>query len=165
MTHSSRRRLIAVTLGVLGGVAVGGDEPARQEPSAPDAKDSNHVFGHERLCVTIWPAKTQVKPGEEFEVKLRVVNSSQEPLSLKVWSCSWDHHWTWSNRRIGYNSWPCAANGIGTVQLQPGEAYEKGLAVKIEGKGLSKTESLRMGFKPAGETKTYWSNEVVLSVK
>ena len=175
MKHSSLRRLIAVTLSVLGGVAVSGDEPARQEPTAPDAKDSDandsdakdsdNVFGHERLCVTIWPAKTQVPVGEEFEVKLRVVNSSQEPQSLKVASCSWDHDWTWSNRRIGYKMWPCFRNAVVTVQLQPGEAYEKTLAMTIEGKGPAKTESLRMGFKPGGETKTYWSNEVVLSVK
>jgi hypothetical protein len=154
-----------MTLGVLGSAAVGGDEPAGQEPSAPDAKDSDDVFGHERFCVTIWPVKTQVKPGEEFEVKLRVVNSSQESQSIKVASCSWDHQWTWSNRRIGYKMWPCYRNAVVTVQLQPGEAYEKTLAMNIEGKGPSKTESLRMGFKPAGETKTYWSNEVVLSVK
>jgi hypothetical protein len=165
MTHSSRRRLIALTLGMLGGLAVGGDEPARQDPPAPDAEDSDHAFGHERFCVTIWPAKTQVNVGEEFEVKLRVVNSSQEPQSIKVASCSWDQHWTWSNRRISYKMWPCYRNAIVNLQLQPGEAYEQKLAMNIEGKGPSKTESLRMGFKPPGETKTYWSNEVVLSVK
>lgn len=165
MTHSSRRQLIAITLGAVGGLAVRGDEPARGEPPAPDAKESDDVFGHERFCVTIWPAKTQVNVDEEFEMKLRVVNSSAEPQSLKVASCSWDHDWTWSNRRIGYEMWPCFRNAIVTLQLQPGEAYEKALMMKIEGKGPTKTESLRMGFKPAGETKTYWSNEVVLSAK
>ena len=115
--------------------------------------------------MTIWPAKKQVKPGEEFDVKLRVVNSSQVPQSFKVASCSWDHHWTWTNRRSDYKMWPCFRNAVVTVQLQPGEAYEKTLAMKIEGKGPLNTESLQMGFKPSGETKTYWSNEVVLSVK
>src|SRR5689334_5538435 len=87
MSHSSRRQFVAIGLGAVGGLALAGDEPVRQEPPALEAKANEDVFGHEQLCVTIWPAKTQVEPGEEFEVKLRVVNSSQELQSLQVWSC------------------------------------------------------------------------------
>jgi len=165
MSHSLRSLLVVITLGVFVGLALGGDDPPKKEPAEPGAKGDDDVFGHERFCVTVWPAKTQVKPGEEFEVKLRVVNSSQEPQSLKGWSCSWDMHWKSSNLRIGYRPWPCYANAIMAVELQPGEAYEKVLVMKLVEKGMSKTESLRMGFTPHGEKKTYWSNEVVLGVK
>jgi hypothetical protein len=153
-----------MSLGLCAGAALAGEELARQEPTVADATRDD-VFDHKRLCVTIWPAKTEVAAGEKFEVKLRVVNSSQEPQSLKVFSCSWDGHWTWKNRRIGYDTWPCFKNAIVTLQLQPGEKYEQALTMKIEGKGPSKTEPLQMGFRPHEESKTYWSNEVVLSVK
>ena len=39
-------------------------------------RGNNDVFGHDRLCVTIWPEKTRVTEKERFDVKLRVVNSS-----------------------------------------------------------------------------------------
>jgi len=164
MSHSLRSLLVVITLGVFVGLALGGDEPPKKELAEPGAKGNDDVFGHERFCVTIWPAKTQVKAGEEFEVKLRVVNSSEEPQSLKVWSCSWDMHWKWTNPRFGYKSWACAANSVMAVRLQPGEAYEKVLVMKFAG-GTSKTESLRLGFTPDSEKKAYWSNEVVLGVK
>jgi len=165
MSHSSRRQFVAMGLGAFGGLALAGDEANGQEPPALEAEANEDVFGHEQLCVTIWPAKTQVKPGEEFEVKLRVVNSSEEPQSVKVFGCSWDDHWMWKNRRIGYDPWGCDKNAIVTIQLPPGAAYERALTMKIAGTGTSKTESLQMGFKPDGESKTYWSNEVVLGVK
>jgi hypothetical protein len=164
MSHSLRSLLVVITLGVFVSFALCDDDSPKKEPAEAAAKGNDDVFGHERFCVTIWPAKTQVKPGEEFEVKLRVVNSSEEPQSLKVWSCTWDMHWKSSNLRIGYRPWPCYANGIMDVRLQPGEAYEKVLVMKFTG-GTLKTESLRMGFTPHGEKTTYWSNEVVLGVK
>jgi len=165
MPHSLRSLLGVITLSVFAGFALGGDDQPKQEPAEPGVKGTDDVFGHERFCVTIWSAKTQVNADEEFEVKLRVVNSSEEPQSFKVASCSWDRQWKSSNLRIGYKSWPCYANAIIAVQLQPGEAHEKVLVMKLVGRGTSKTESLRMGFTPAGEQKTYLSNEVVLGVK
>lgn len=164
MTQSLRTLLVATTLGVFVSFALSGDDSPKKEPVQPAAKGNDDVFDHQRFCVTIWPAKTQVRPGEEFEVKLRVVNSSKESQSIKVASCSWDQHWKWSNRQFTYKPWACYRNAIVAVQLQPGEAYENVLVMRFTG-GPSKTESLRMGFTPAGEKKTYWSNEVVLGVK
>ena len=164
MAQSLRSLPVVITLGVFVGFALCGDNPPKKEPARPDAKGNEDVFGHERLCVTIWPAKTQVRAREEFEMKLRVVNSSKQPQSFNAASCSWDTHWTWKNLRFSYKPWDCYANGVMPVRLQPGEAYEKVLVMQFAG-GTSKTESLRMGFTPSGEKKTYWSNEVVLGVK
>lgn len=165
MPHSLRSLLVVSTLGVFVAFALCGDDPPTKEPAKPGAKGNEDVFDHQRFCVTISPAKTQVSPGEKFEVKLRVVNSSKEAQSFKVVTCSWDEHWKWSNRRISYKPWPCWANALIAVRLQPGEAYEKVLVMELVATGKSKTEPLRMGFTPSGEKKTYWSNEVVLGVK
>lgn len=164
MRYSLRSLLVVITLGAFVGFALCGNDSPKKEPAQPAAKSNDDVFNQQRFCVTIWPAKTQVKPGEEFEVKLRVVNSSKEPQSIRVWSCSWDMHWKWSNPQFTYKPWACYRNGIVAVQLEPGEAYEKVLVMQLAG-GASKTQSLRMGFTPDGEKKTYWSNEVVLGVK
>ncbi len=153
-----------ITLVVFVGFAVCGDNPPAKEPAKPEAKGNEDVFDHQQFCVTIWPAKTQVKPGEEFEMKLRVVNSSEKTQSFQVASCSWDFYWKWSNPHFTYKMWACYRNAVLPVQLKPGEAYEKVLVMQFEA-GKSKTESLRMGFTPGGEKKTYWSNEVVLGVK
>jgi hypothetical protein len=165
MLRSLRGLLVAITLGVVVGFALGGDDRPKHQTAEPAAKGKDDVFGHERFCVTVWPAKTQVSAGEEFEVKLRVVNSSQEPQSFRVASCSWYMDWKSSNPHIGFTPWPCWRNAIVDVTLQPGEAYEKALVMKLVGEGRSRTESLRMGFTPGGEKTSYWSNEVVLGVK
>ena len=136
-------------------------EPAKGEPSG---KANEDVFDHQRFCVTIWPTQPRVTPGVWFEVKLRVVNSSAQVQSFKVWSCSWNRHWKWNNRRIDYLHWPCWDNAIIDVRLQPGEVYENVLLMMLTEKSTSKTESLHMGFTPSGERKTYGSNEVVLGV-
>jgi len=164
MAQSLRSLLAVITLGVFVGLALCGDDPPKKEPAEPGAKGNDDVFGHERFCVIIWPAKTQVKADEEFEVKLRVVNSSEGLQSFKVASCSWYMHWNSSNLHIGYKPWSCWSNAIVDVRLQPGGAYEKVLVMKLVGQGTSNTEPLRMGFTPGGEKKTYWSNEVVLGV-
>jgi hypothetical protein len=148
---------------VCAGFALCDDNPAsRQPPVAPRKED---VTDHQRFCVTIWPAKTQVAPDEEFELKVRVVNSTEETQSLQVWNCSWDSHWTWSNQRFGYVGWGCGKNFVTSVPLAPGEAYEKTFKAFLAARGESKTQSLRLGFTPEGEQKTYWSNEVVLGMK
>lgn len=165
MTYSIRSLPGVITLGVFVGGALCDDDSLRKEPGKPCAKANKDVFDHQRFCVTIWPAKAEIKAGEEFAVNLRVVNSSDEPQSFKVWSCSWDVNWHWRNHRFGYTPWDCYRNGIIEIRLQPGEAYEKMLSMKLVGEGTSKTESLRMGFAPSGEQKTYWSNEVVLGVE
>lgn len=165
MPYSLRSLLVVMALVSFVGFAVCGDDPLKKEPARPDASGNEDVFGHQRFCVTIWPAKTQVTTGEKFEVKLRVVNSSEEPQSVRVASCSWDHFWKWSNDQFRYDPWPCFRNAVTDVVLQPGEAYEKVLVMYLVGRGTSQTENLRMGFTPAGEKQTYWSNEVVLGVK
>ena len=164
MRPSLRSLLPVISLGVFVGIALCGDDPPAKDPAKPAAKGNEDVYDHKRFCVTIWPAKTQVAPGEEFEMKLRVVNSSAKPQSIQVASCSWDMYWKWSNPQFSYKMWGCFRNGVVTVELKPGEAYEKVLVMQFKG-SKSKTESLRMGFTPGGEQKTHWSNEVVLGVK
>jgi RNA polymerase sigma factor (sigma-70 family) len=93
--------------------------------SAAGKKGKQNVFGHERFCVTIWPEKTRIKADETFEVKLRVVNSSAQTQTFQVMNCSWFEHWVCSNPRIAGSEWPCRKNFPVTVELQPGEAYER----------------------------------------
>jgi hypothetical protein len=137
------------------------DAPTRAAAANATNED---VFGHDRLCVTIWPEKTQIKPEEPFEVKLRVVNSSEQAQSFTVMSCSWDEHWACSNRRIVLGRRPCWRNVPTTVQLAPGEAYEKTMTLSVGAGGDSRIESFRLGFSPIGQKKTYWSNTVAIAV-
>lgn len=162
MRYSLRCLLAVIPVVLCAGFVLSGDESI-ENPAKPGT--NGDVFDHQRLCVTIWPAKTQVKAGEEFEVKLRVVNSSETPQSLKVWNCSWDSHWKWRNSGFQHSSWECFKNFVTTLQLEPGAAWEKTLVMHFSGEGSAKTTSLRMGFTPEGEKHTYWSNEVVLGVK
>lgn len=78
MAQSLRSLLAVFTLGVFVGFGLGGDAPL-----IPGAKGNEDVFSHERFRVTIRPAKRQVKPGEKFEAKLRVVNSSKGAAVLQ----------------------------------------------------------------------------------
>ena len=167
MPHGLCTLLVAITLGGFVGFAPCGDDLPKKVPAPSGARGNEDVFGHERFRVTIRPAKTEVRLGEKFDVKLRVVNSSNVPQAFKAWSCSWDVQWTWKNLRIhyGFDNFDCWRNGLQEVRLKPGEAYEKTMALKLVAAGKSKEESLRMGFTPGGERKTYWSNQVVLGMK
>jgi len=165
MSHSLRSRLALIALGLFVSFAPCGDSPPKNEPAQPGARVHEDVFDHPRFCVTIWPEQTQVVKGSSFEVKLRVVNSSQHVQSIRVWDCSWQKHWKVSNPRLDLMPAHCWDNARVTVQLQPGGAYEKVAILTLMEKGASKTESFRMGFTPDGEKTTYWSNEVVLGVQ
>jgi RNA polymerase sigma factor (sigma-70 family) len=151
-------------------------------------RQNEDILNHDRFCVTIWTEKTRVEVGELFEVKLRVVNSSEAPLSFVVMNGSWDDHWQSSNPRIDCNRGIVRTKNFPvTVQLEPGEAYEQTMHLSVGAKGTPKTESFRMGFTPSFRwglplpfdrelgtvevktppkaVKTYWSNEVVLGLK
>ena len=153
-----RKLLVLATSGLLLAFC-----PAGATSKNPTANED--VFGHERLCVTVWPEKTRVQGDEVFGVKLRVVNSSEQVQCFRVMNCSWDEHWQCGNPRIAHVLWACTRNFPVTVELAPGEAYEQKLNMYVGAKGDSRTERFRMGFTPIGEKKTYRSNEVVIGVK
>ncbi len=62
MPHPFRSLLVASTLGVFVGFALGGDDPPREGPAKRGAEGDEDVFDHQRFCATI-SAKTQVRTG------------------------------------------------------------------------------------------------------
>jgi hypothetical protein len=140
------------------------------------ARADEDVFGHEALCVTIWPEKAQVKAGEKFALHFRVANSSDCTQSFVVMGCSYCEDWRSSNPRMAIVCPICRGNVPGRIDLKPGEAYEKPLVMRVTADGPRKTEAFRMGFQPRRpsadsedegilEHRIYWSNEVVVGLK
>ena len=134
-------------------------------PSQEKAKPRQNVLDHERFCVTIWPETTRVGVGETFDLKIRVVNSSNKTQSLSVMTCSFWPYWESNNSLIGSARFKCFGNVLATIDLKPGEAYERKEPMMISNRAKSKAEPFKIGLTSHGEQKTYWSNEVVLGIE
>jgi len=52
------------------------------------------------LTVTAKPEKNHVRMNEQFQVRLRVVNTSGTTLSFAVMDCSWYQHWQSSDKQV-----------------------------------------------------------------
>ncbi len=172
----ARMKIVVASLLVLGAVAMvaavvasgqtgpwsgGPDGPAGRADAPP--KDA----GGERkdpLRVTITPEKEHVRVKEAFAVRLRVVNATASVQSFEVMNCSWDEHWKSGNERVTWEGWDCTKNFPVTVELQPGDAYEKTLQMILRAGEPKQEVPLKMGFTPLGSKRTYWSNEVMLHV-
>jgi RNA polymerase sigma factor (sigma-70 family) len=153
--------------------AVWGTAPAKKDAAGarpvdadrPDnGPEANGAAGIP-LNATVQAKKKRVRVGEEFEVRLRVVNASRSPQSFQVMSCSWDDHWQSSNDRVSWAGWDCRKNIPVTVNLDPGQAYEKDLSMFIVPGKLQREFAFQMGFTPLKSKQTYWSNVVILQLE
>ena len=116
------------------------------------------------LTVTAKPEKTWVHLNEQFQVRLRVLNTSDTTQSFQVMNCSWDEHWRSSNKQVTWVGWPCSGNPVATETLKPGQAYEKTLATLVMAGAPKDKVSFKMGFTPIDSKRTYWSNEVTVQL-
>lgn len=135
------------------------DGKADDKPKAAEGEKEKN------LAVTIKPQKNRIRANEAFNVDLRVMNSSKSPQSFQVMSCSWDEHWKSSNQRVFWKGWPCFKNIEMTVKLAPGEAYEKALPMLLVAGKPQEKVIFKMGFTSLGSNRTYWSNDVTLTVQ
>jgi hypothetical protein len=126
---------------------------------APDAR----VAGP--LTVRATTAKKTVRVEEPFDVRLRVVNASGTAQTFRVMNCSWDEHWKSSNPAVSWEGWACTKNYPVAVTLQPGEAYEKTLSMLLTKGAPGDEVSFKMGFRPIGSKRTYWSQKVTVRVE
>lgn len=151
--------MVGLTCGVLafGMTSANGDDVEKPAAKANEKADT--------LTVTIKSQKNPVRVKEPFKVDLRVVNSSKATQSFRVMNGSWDEHWKSSNDRVSWERWPVSENSAVTVNLEPGEAYEKTLPMLLlTGKPQEKV-SFKMGFTPIGSNQSFWSNEVTVQVE
>jgi hypothetical protein len=136
------------------------------------------------LKIIVTPSKTRVHAGEKFKVGLEVKNVSNTNQSFKVWGCSWYENWKSSNPAIQLIPWACLANGVGTVNLAPGELFKETLNGKEAEMQVSQSVatnkiSFRMCFHTGGSIhlykpgefvpddvkgKSYWSDEVTINI-
>ena len=142
--------------------ARGDKETPAEKPMGPAAKTAGV---DEPLTVRVDPQKLRVRPKVDFEVRLRVINSSQAAHSFQVMSCSWFRQWKASNERITLAEWDCAENDKVTETLQAGRAYEKKLSMRLASGKPGEKVTFRMGFTPVGSKRTVWGNEIVLQVE
>ena len=79
------------------------------------ARDKGDEEEKPTLTVMVKPDRQKVRANATFELKLRVVNSSSSPQSIRVMNCSWDEHWKSSNAMVTWQSWDCTKNFEVTV--------------------------------------------------
>lgn len=116
------------------------------------------------LRVVVKPLKTKVRVKEPFKVTLRVENPTTTNQTMRVMNCSWYDEWQTSNTNITWISWGCGKNFAMSVEIPPGGAYTNQLEMLIPEPISKKTLSFRMGFTPIGSKKTFWSDEIRLTI-
>lgn len=119
----------------------------------------------EPLTVKATAAKETVRLNEPFDVRLRVVNTSEDTQTFRVMSCSWYEHWRSDDPAVTSVGWACSRNFPVTVTLKRGEAYEKTLPLLVSEGEPGDRVSYELGFKPIGSKLTSWSGKVTVQVE
>jgi RNA polymerase sigma factor (sigma-70 family) len=136
--------------------------PAGKTDKAGEVKD----VASAPLVVTVeLPQAHPVRVAQPFQVRVRVVNSSQSPQSFRVANGSWEQHWQSSNDRVHWMPQPVFRNFIETVKLEPGQAYEKTGDLFLAPGKPEKEVRFKMGFTPQDSKQTWWSKEVTLRLE
>lgn len=157
------RQCLFFTCGsVLCFVLLGCSSPA--DNPAPDRGNAIEE-GQERLAVKILPECTRLHNKESFYVALRITNPTRKLQTFDAMSCKWPNQWQISNPRLSKSLMDCYKNVRETIDLQPGEAYEKTMLLNVNDGPQVASLTFRMGFTPLDEKTTYWSNKVILSIK
>ena len=118
----------------------------------------------EGLTVTAKSQKNLVRANQDFKVDLRVVNSSKSPQFVRVMRGSSWQHWQSSNKPVSVVGLPGSEAFEETVKLEPDDAYEKTLWVRLGDAKPQEKVSFKLGFTPIGSKQTFWSNEVTVEV-
>jgi hypothetical protein len=103
----------------------------------------------ELFKVIVKPSKNQVHVKETFKVALKVQNQTSTNQNLYVMSCSWAQHWrTDSDFIMSHAMFKCWENSPLTINLPPGDSYEKELPLWIPQPVSTNKISFRMVFNP-----------------
>jgi hypothetical protein len=164
---------VAVLAAALAGTAAGrliGYPSGSADQAVPEHDRSGDVAAARvadagPLAVTAQVQADRVRVNEPFDVRLRVVNRSESPQSFRVMSCSWYEHWRSNNPRVSWTDWPCHKNVPKAVALEPGQAYEKALPMRVPAGAPPGEVSFKLGFTPLDGKRTYWGNEITLRVE
>jgi hypothetical protein len=100
--------------------------------------------------VAVLPATSTWQQGKPVEVTLKVTNTSRADARFEVMSCSWEDHWSSSDRELIWSPWGCDKNTPSTVALAPGKAREWKLSMYAAKKATLGAHSLVMTFMPRG---------------
>jgi RNA polymerase sigma factor (sigma-70 family) len=115
--------------------------------------------------VTVDLQRKPVRVKQPFKVSVQVVNSSQSRQSFQVANGNWEMHWKPSNDRVYWVPRAVFRNFIETVNLDPGQAYQKTGYMVIAPEKPQKEVTFKLGFTPAASKQTYWSDEVTLQIE
>jgi hypothetical protein len=137
-------------------------EPAAETGTKP--KDAEGDTANP-LTVTATP-QPHVWLNDPFKVAVRVVNTSKSTQSFGVMDAAWYIHWKTDTDRVScWEGLPPSQGNFITHKLEPGKAYEKTLKLLIHSAKVNEKVSFKMGFTPAGNKQTYWSNEITVQVE
>lgn len=107
----------------------------------------------------------EVEPGEEFEMKLSVKNTSPGVQAFTIHSHSWGAEWLCTNPRFGFKV-PQSRRGIlKEITLKPGESWEGVLKGWVDKKTPAGTLAYRMAFRSLGSSTIHLSPERILKVR
>ncbi len=162
---SPKRRALLLAL-TTAGVTLAGlhSVPSRAEQAVKQAEPKIHQVATSPLAVTIEVQPHSVNHDYGFDVFLCVTNTSSTVQHFDVYNCSWEEHWRSSNPRVGpADGWGCRANCVQTLELHPGDKYQRTLRIRrLHPEDKTKPISFQMGFTPYASKRTYWSNEATL---
>ncbi|MBI3822044.1 MAG: sigma-70 family RNA polymerase sigma factor [Planctomycetes bacterium] len=119
----------------------------------------------EGLTVTAKSQKNRVRANEDFKVDLRVVNSSKSLQSVRVMRGGSWQHWQSSNKPVSVVALPVLEHFEETVKLDPGDAYEETLWVRLGDAKPQEKVSFKLGFTPINSKQTFWSDEISVEVE
>lgn len=168
MGHS-RRIVVSVVIVAIFGIPylqIGRSQASTGHPDNQPADQRQRILRSlEPFTVRAEPRRLIVRPGESFEVRLQVINSTQSTRSFQVFNGSWMSHWEANDPRVEFPNYTFGRNYLETKTVEPGKAYEKKISLKLESTKPGETFTFVMGFTPDKSQQTYWSNEIVLQVE
>jgi hypothetical protein len=124
------------------------------------------------IKVEVEPAQTTVQNNETFTVNTFIRNTGSDEEVLAIWSCSYPQQWQADSPFLHVDGVGCMKNDIFHIRIQPGEAYERPLSIRVElaaGKRQIESVTFRLGFQDENpgtipKTPRIWSNAVTVNV-
>jgi hypothetical protein len=127
------------------------------------------------LKLRVEPTQITVKNGQASSLVATIQNVSWKTQQLRIWSCSYDKHFSSDSKAVNVVPVPCRANTLLGVRLEPGEKYRRELSVHIAVMAEEiQTEALtvRLGFEQATNEggvvdeslSLIWSNPIRIKV-
>lgn len=103
--------------------------------------------------------QTKSLVSDDFYVKARIINVSNEVQEFEIWSCG-DMHWQTDSSLITRGPSVCRENVPNKITLKPGESHQDYVRLDVSKSLVAGLHSFRLGF-ISNDTKI-WSEPVII---